>query len=91
METRRVREIAVLSQAEVAMRLKVSQRTIARLERRAFLKLRANPEARLLLTYISQQSSQPSSPLVETTILRKLGAAPEDASFLSISGFAPNL
>jgi DNA-binding XRE family transcriptional regulator len=91
METRRVREVYVLSQKEVAQRLRVSQVTVARLERQAFRKLRANPEAKLLLRYISQQNAQPFTPSVEPTILRKLGTAPEDASFLTISGFAPNL
>jgi DNA-binding XRE family transcriptional regulator len=81
----------VLSQAEVAQLEGVSQRTVARIERRAFRKLRANPEAKLLLRYISQQNAQPFTPTVEPTILRKLGTAPGDANFLTISGFAPNL
>jgi hypothetical protein len=91
MESRRVREVAVRSQEVVALRLGISQAEVSRLEREAFRKLRANPEARLLLRYISQQNAQPFTQAVEPTILRKLGTAPGDASFLSISGFAPNL
>jgi transcriptional regulator with XRE-family HTH domain len=91
METRRVREVAVRSQEEVALVMGVSQRTVARLERRAFRKLRAHPEARALLRYIAQQNAQPFTVSVEPTILRKLGTAPGDASFMNISGFAPNL
>jgi DNA-binding XRE family transcriptional regulator len=91
MESRRVREVCVRSQQEVAQVLGVSQRTVARLERKAFRKLRAMPEARILMRYISQQNAQPFAPAVEPTILRKLGTAPGDASFMTISGFSPNL
>jgi DNA-binding XRE family transcriptional regulator len=91
METRRVREVYVRSQEEVAQLLGCSQGTVARLERRAFRKLRAHPEAKILLRYISQQNAQPFTPTVEPTILRKLGTAPGDASFMTISGFSPNL
>jgi DNA-binding XRE family transcriptional regulator len=90
MESRRVREVAVRSQEEVAQVLGVSQRTVARLERRAFRKLRAHPEARILLRYISQQNAQRFAPTIEPDVLR-LGSTPADTSFLTISGFAPNL
>lgn len=90
MVIRRVRETCVRSQEEVAQLLGTSQVTVARLERSAFRKLRAHPEAKLLLRYICQQN-QPSGPSIESALLRKIGAAPEDASFLTISGFAPNL
>jgi transcriptional regulator with XRE-family HTH domain len=84
MESRRVREVAVRSQEVVALRLGISQAEVSRLEREAFRKLRANPEARILLRYITQQNAQPFSPTVEPTILRKLGAAPGDASFMTL-------
>jgi DNA-binding XRE family transcriptional regulator len=89
-DSRRVREVCVRSQEEVAEVLGLSQRTVARLERRAFRKLRAHPEAKLLFRYICQQNAQRLAPTVEPDILR-LGSIPADTSFLTISGFAPNL
>lgn len=95
MESRR--EVCARTQEEVAELLsaslgcKVSPRTIAKLERRAFRKLRANPQARLLLRYMARQSAQPLGSTIEPDVLRMLGSTPDDASFLTISGFAPNL
>lgn len=91
MESRRVREVCVRTQEEVALLMGVTQGTVARLERKAFRKLRAHPEARLLLRYISQQNDQPQTPTVELPVLRTFGSTPEDTRFLTISGFAPNL
>jgi hypothetical protein len=91
METRRVREVYVRSQEEVAMLMGISQVAVLRLERSALRKLRALPEAKVLLRYVCQQNAQPFTPAVEPTILRKLGTAPGDASFMTISGFSPNL
>jgi DNA-binding XRE family transcriptional regulator len=91
METRRVREVYVRSQEEVAQIMGTSQATVAKIERAALRKLRDLPEAKTLLRYVCQQNSRPCTPAVEPTILRKLGAAPEDASFMTISGFSPNL
>jgi hypothetical protein len=79
------------SQAEVAARMGLSQKTIARLEESAFRKLRRNPEVKRLMRYVCQQNAHYSTHEVEPTILRKLRSQPGDASFLTISGFAPNL
>lgn len=83
------RILRVRTQAEVAQRLNLSQAAVARAERSAFRKLRKNPEARILMRYVTQQSG-PSPLSVEPSILRKLGTSP-DASFMSLHGFAPNL
>jgi DNA-directed RNA polymerase sigma subunit (sigma70/sigma32) len=56
MENRRVREVHVRSQEEVARLLRISQPSVARAEQSAMRKLRANPEARWLMRYVSQQS-----------------------------------
>ncbi len=79
------RHVCALSRKEVAQAMKCSPITVARLERSALNKLRAHPDARLLLRYICQQNDQSS----EHPILRKFGAV-QDASFLALSGFAPN-
>jgi DNA-binding XRE family transcriptional regulator len=91
MESRRVREVCVRSQEEVAQIMGTSQATVAKIERAALRKLRDLPEAKILLRYVCQQNSRPVSPTVEPTILRELGTPPGDASFMTISGFAPNL
>jgi transcriptional regulator with XRE-family HTH domain len=83
------RVLRVLTQEEVAREMKISQAAVARAERSALRKLRKNPEARILMRYVCEQSG-PSALSVEPSILRKLGTSP-DASFMSISGFAPNL
>lgn len=82
---------AVRTQAEVAQLMGLTQGTIAKIEREAFRKLRANPDVKRLMGYFRQQGTNYSSHSVEPTILRELGTAPGDASFMTISGFAPNL
>ena len=89
MENRRIREIHVRTQEEVAGLLGISQPSVVRAERSALRKLRANPEARWLMRYVTQQIS--GTAFVEPTIMRKFGAGCEDARYLTISGFAPNL
>jgi hypothetical protein len=92
METsRRIREVHERSQEEVARLLAISQAQVARAEQSALRKLRANPEAKLLMRYVSQHHTGGTSPYVEPALMRKFGAGCEDASFLTISGFAPNL
>lgn len=88
---RRIHEVCVLTQEQVAQIEGVSQRTIARAERSALRKLRDNPQARLLLRYIYQQTSKDFSPAIEPAILRKLGTTSADMSFMPLHGFAPNL
>lgn len=82
--------LTVRSQAEVARLMGLTQPEVSRLESSAFRKLRELPEAKILLRWVCQQASRPVSSTVETSLLRNL-AAPEDASYLTISGFSPNV
>lgn len=88
---RRIHEVCVLTQEQVALIEGVSQRTIARAERSALRKLRDNPQAKLLLRYICQQASKDFSPAIEPAILRKLGTTSADMRFHAPTWFAPNL
>lgn len=86
------RMLPVLSQKEVARRLRLPLLKVRLAEQSAIDKLRANPEAKLLLRYIAQQNAEQQEPSVEAWVLRKINVAPGDETrFLTISGFAPNL
>ena len=75
---RHVREVYVRSQEEVAQLMRVSQVTVARLERRAFYKLRRNPEAWYLLRHICRVNSARISPsIIEVNIWREMEQALE--------------
>ena len=74
MESRRVREVVgVRSQEEVAAVLGISQRTVCRLEARAFCKLRRNPKAWYLLRRICQENLARISPsIIEPNIWHEI-------------------
>lgn len=76
MESGPVRESGVLSQGEVAQILGISQPTVARLEARAFYKLRRSPEAWYLLRHICRANLCRISPsIIEPKIWREVEQA----------------
>ena len=83
-------EFAARSQEDVAKELGISQGAVARIEQSAFRKLRSNPEVKRLMRHFSQMSSAHGLCSVEPQVMRKFDV-PEDASYLTITGFSPNV